>query len=188
MANVKSLSDAESREERIEKIGGIGSAYSLAETRGRRADAVCEKDEVGEWESGGVEEWGSGGVREWASGGVREWRSGGVGEWASGGEERTGLDQRRRAAAEPAFRLAWFGGPALEFRGNCAAERVKPLACLGADRNNSDGCCSRADACAPCGFGYAESSLRCAAVHSRSTALRPKTMVSRFLLSSDCRA
>ena len=117
MANVKSLSDAESREERIEKIGGIGSAHGFAETRGSRADAVCEKDEVGEW----------------ASGGVREWESGGVREWRSGGEERTGLDQRRRAAAEPAFRLAWFGGPALEFRGNCAAERVKPLACLGAD-------------------------------------------------------
>ena len=70
---------------------------------------------------------------------MREWESGGVGEWRSGGEERAGLDQRRRAAAEPAFRLAWFGGPALEFRGNCAAERVKPLACLGADRNNSGG-------------------------------------------------
>ena len=164
MANVKSLSDAESREERIEKIGGIGGAHGFAETRGSRADAVCEKDEVGEWGSEGV------------------------GEWGSGGEERAGLDQRCRVAAEPAFRLAWFGGPALEFRGNCAAERVKPLACLGADRNNSGGCCSRADACAPCGFGYAESSLRCAAVHSRSTALRPKTMVSRFLLSSDCRA
>ena len=64
MANVKSLSDAESREERIEKIGGIGGTHGFAETRGSRADAVCEKDEVGEWGSGGVREWGSGGVRE----------------------------------------------------------------------------------------------------------------------------
>jgi len=56
MANVKSLSDAESREERIEKIGGIGGAHGFAETRGSRADAVCEKDEVGEWGSGGVRE------------------------------------------------------------------------------------------------------------------------------------
>ena len=55
MANVKSLSDAESREERIEKIGGIGGAHGFAETRGSRADAVCEKDEVGEWRSGGEE-------------------------------------------------------------------------------------------------------------------------------------
>ena len=56
MANVKSLSDAESREERIEKIGGIGGAHGFAETRGSRADAVCEKDEIGEWGSGGVGE------------------------------------------------------------------------------------------------------------------------------------
>ena len=111
-----------------------------------------------------------------------------VGEWGSGGEERSGLDKRRRIAPKGRIGIARLSGLAFEFRGNCAAERIKPLARLGADRNNSDGCCSRADACAPCGFGYAESSLRCAAVHSRSTALRPKTMASRFLLSSDCRA
>ena len=33
---------------------------------------------------------------------------------------------------------------------------------------NSEQLGSRADACAPCGFGSAESSLRCASVHSRS--------------------
>ena len=36
---------------------------------------------------------------------------------------------------------------------------------------NSDQQGSRADACAPYGFGYAESSLRCAAVHPRSAEL-----------------
>ena len=47
MANVKSLSDAESREERIEKIGGIGGTYGFAETRGSRADAICKQNKVG---------------------------------------------------------------------------------------------------------------------------------------------
>ena len=40
---------------------------------------------------------------------------------------------------------------------------------------NSDGWGSRADACAPYGFGFAESSLRCASVHSRSAASRNPT-------------
>ena len=102
MANAKSLSYAKSGEERIEHVGRVGRANNLAQSLGRRADAICEQNKVG-------------------------------GEWGSGGEERPRFNQGRRAAAEPAFRLAWFGGPALEFRGNCAAERVKPLACLGAD-------------------------------------------------------
>ena len=89
-----------------------------------------------------------------------------VGERRSGGEERSGLDKRRRIAPKGRIGIARLGRLALEFRGNCAAERVKPLARLRADRNNSEGCCSR----------------------YRSTALRPKTMASRFLLSSDCRA
>ena len=89
-----------------------------------------------------------------------------VGEWGRGGEERSGLDKRRRIAPKGRIGIARLSGLAFEFRGNCAAERIKPLARLRADRNNSDGCCSR----------------------YRSTALRPKTMASRFLLSSDCRA
>ena len=42
---------------------------------------------------------------------------------------------------------------------------------------NSDGWGSRADACAPCGFGFAESTLRFASVHSRFTAPRFSTTV-----------
>ena len=138
----KSLSNAKTGKERIKHIGRIGRAYPLAKPFCRCANAICKENEVGEW----------------GSGGVRKWRN--------GGEERSGLDKRRRVAPKGRVGIARLGRLALEFRGNCAAERIKPLARLRADRNNSDGCCSR----------------------YRSTALRPKTMASRFLLSSDCRA
>ena len=54
-------------------------------------------------------------------------------EWGSGGEERSRLDQGRRVAANGRIGVAWLGRLALEFRGNCAAERIKPLARLRAD-------------------------------------------------------
>ena len=178
MANAKSLPDAKAGKERVKHVGRVGRANGLTELFCRSADAIREKNKVGKW--------GSGGVGEWGSGGVSEWRSGGVGEWRSLGEEGSGLNQSRRIAAKGGVAVARLGRLALEFRGNCAAERIKPLACLGANRN-SDGCCSRADACAPCGFGYAESSLRCAAVHSRSTASRCKTTTAGILVNSGCR-
>ena len=54
-----------------------------------------------------------------------------VGERRSGGEERAGLNKRRRVAPKGRVGIARLGRLALEFRGNCAAERIKPLTCLG---------------------------------------------------------
>ena len=42
MANAKSLSYAESGEERIEHIGRIGHTYGLAKLFSRRADTICK--------------------------------------------------------------------------------------------------------------------------------------------------
>ena len=67
----KSLSNAKTGKEGIKHIGRVGRAYRLAKPFCRRANAVCEKDEVGERGSGGV------------------------GEWRSWGEERSGLDEGR---------------------------------------------------------------------------------------------
>ena len=102
----KSLSNAKTGKESIKHIGRIGRAYPLAKPFCRCANAICKENEVGEW----------------GSGGVRKWRS--------GGEERSGLDKRRRVAPKGRVGIARLGRLALEFHGNCAAERIKPLTCL----------------------------------------------------------
>lgn len=47
MANAKSFSDAEAGEERIEHIGRIGRADGLAQSLGRRTDAICKQNKIG---------------------------------------------------------------------------------------------------------------------------------------------
>jgi len=106
----KSLSNAKTGKESIKHIGRVGRAYRLAKPPRRRPDAICEKDEVGEWVFSP--------------------------NWGCGGEERAGLNKRRRVTRKDRIGVARLSGLALEFRGNCAAERVKPLACLGADRKS----------------------------------------------------
>ena len=112
MANAKSLPYAETRKEGVKHVGRVGRADGLAQPFGRRADAICKQNKIG-----------------------REWGSGGVGEWRSLGEEGSGLNQSRRIATKGGARVARLGRLALEFRGNCAAERIKPLACLRAHRD-----------------------------------------------------
>ena len=106
MANAKSLPYAKTGKESVKHVGRVGRANGLAKPLGRRADTVGEKNNIGEWGFS-------------PKLGVR-------------GEERTRLDQGRRVAAKGRIGIAWFGHLAFEFRGNCAAKRIKPLACLDA--------------------------------------------------------
>ena len=57
MANAKSLPYAKTGKESVKHVDRVGRAYGLAQPLSRRADAIGEKNKVGEWRSGGVEEW-----------------------------------------------------------------------------------------------------------------------------------
>ena len=70
----KSLSNAKTGKEGIKHIGRVGRAYRLTKSFCRRADAICEKNEVGKW--------------------VFSPKQG------HGGEERSDLNERRRVTSK----------------------------------------------------------------------------------------